>query len=43
MNLLDIRSQLEEELTWRQDEMRFFHNQLSTITNEDQKDCTENH
>jgi hypothetical protein len=39
MNLLDIRSQLEEELTWRQNEMRFFHNQLSAMTTDEQKDC----
>jgi len=39
MNLLDIRSQLEEELTWRQDEIRFFHNQLSVMTTDEQKDC----
>ncbi|MDD4754033.1 MAG: MAE_28990/MAE_18760 family HEPN-like nuclease [Desulfitobacteriaceae bacterium] len=39
MNLLDIRSQLEEEITWRQNEMRFFHNQLSTMKTNEQKDC----
>jgi hypothetical protein len=39
MNLLDIRSQLEEELSWRQNEIRFFHNQLSAITTDEQKDC----
>ncbi len=29
MNLSDIRAQLEDELTWRQDEMRLLRNQLS--------------
>lgn len=29
--LLDIRAQLEEELTWRRDEIRLLHNQLSYI------------
>jgi len=39
LNLLDIRSQIEEELTWRQNEIRFFHNQLSTMKTDEQKDC----
>lgn len=37
MNLLDILAQLEEELTWRQNEIRFLKNQLSAITEDDQK------
>lgn len=35
--LLDIRAQLEEELTWRQDEIRFLRNQLAYIENEDDR------
>lgn len=37
MNILDIRSQIEEELTWRQNEMRFLRNQLSHISLENDK------
>src|SRR5690625_1502210 len=29
INLADIRAQLEQELTWRRDEMRLLHNQLN--------------
>lgn len=32
--LLDIRAQLEEELTWRRDEIRLLRNQLSNIRKE---------
>ena len=39
MNLEEINTQLEDELTWRQDEIRFLHNQLSYITKEDDKKC----
>lgn len=39
MNLEKIYVQLEEELTWRQDEMQFLHNQLSYITKEEDKKC----
>lgn len=35
--LLNIREQLEEELTWRQDEIRLLHNQLSFIRTEEDK------
>ncbi len=34
----DIREQLEAELTWRTDEIRFLENQLSNLSEEDQKD-----
>ncbi|MEI3612495.1 MAE_28990/MAE_18760 family HEPN-like nuclease [Pseudogracilibacillus sp. SO30301A] len=35
--LLDIRAQLEEELTWRRDEIRLLHNQLGYVLEDDQK------
>lgn len=37
MNLVDIASQLEEELTWRTNELRFFRNILSEISDEAEK------
>lgn len=37
MNLEEVRAQLEDELTWRQDEIRFLHNQLSYIKKEEEK------
>lgn len=37
MNLEEVRAQLEDELTWRQDEIRFLHNQLSDIRKEEDK------
>ena len=37
MNILDIRAQLEEELTWRLNELRFLRNQLAFIKDHDQK------
>ena len=37
MNLLDIYTQLEEELTWRFNEIRFLRNQLSQFNNENEK------
>lgn len=37
MNLEEVRAQLESELTWRQDEIRFLHNQLSYIKKEVEK------
>lgn len=37
MNLEEVRAQLEEELTWRRDEIRFLHNQLSYIKKEEEK------
>ncbi len=38
MNTDDIRAQLEEELTWRSDEMRFLENQLANSSSEREKD-----
>lgn len=35
----DLRKQLELEMEWRQQEIRLLHNQLSNITNEDDKKC----
>jgi hypothetical protein len=37
LNLEEVRAQLEDELTWRQDEIRFLHNQLSDIKKEEDK------
>ena len=37
MNLADIRAELEEELRWRTDELRFFKNQLTIFRNEDDR------
>lgn len=37
MNLLDIQTQLEEELTWRLNEIRFLKNQVTNIRNESEK------
>lgn len=37
MNLIDIRSQIEQELTWRQNELRFFRNRLSDIPDPNDK------
>ncbi len=37
MNLEKIHVQLEDELTWRQDEIQFLHNQLSYIKKEEDK------
>lgn len=34
MNLLDIRAQIEDEITWRSDEIRFLKNHLSIIIKE---------
>ncbi|WP_282434148.1 hypothetical protein [Desulfosporosinus acidiphilus] len=41
MNVLDILAQLEEELTWRQNEIRFLKNQLSEISDVEKKDFIE--
>jgi hypothetical protein len=38
MNLLDIRAQIEEEITWRSDEIRFLKNQLSIIQKDTDKE-----
>ena len=38
MNLADLRAQIEEEISWRSDEIRFFRNQLSNIELEQDKD-----
>jgi hypothetical protein len=37
LNLEEVRAQLEDELTWRRDEIRFLHNQLSYIKKEEEK------
>jgi hypothetical protein len=37
LNIEEVRAQLEEELTWRRDEIRFLHNQLSYIKKEEDK------
>jgi hypothetical protein len=37
LNLEGIRALLEDELTWRQDEIRFLHNQLNSIKKEEDK------
>jgi len=31
MNLADLRAELEEELTWRMDDLRFFRNQMAAL------------
>jgi len=38
VNPLDVRTQLEAEWTWRSDELRFLHNQLSILASEDEKE-----
>lgn len=38
MNLADIRAELEDELEWRLEEMRFFKNQLADFRTKDQRD-----
>lgn len=38
MNLADVRAELEDELEWRLEEMRFFKNQLSDLPSKDQRD-----
>lgn len=38
MNIADVRAELEEELAWRLDEMRFFKNQLAGLRNTDERD-----
>lgn len=38
MNLSDLAAQLEAELLWRQDEVRFFQNRGATLPTEDEKD-----
>lgn len=38
MNLADIRAELEDELEWRLEEMRFFKNQLADLRTKDQRD-----
>ena len=37
MNLEEVRAQLEDEFTWRRDEIRFLHNQLSYIKKDNDK------
>ena len=38
MNLADVRAEVEDELTWRLDEIRFFRNQLSRLSTTDEQD-----
>lgn len=38
MNLADIRAELEDELEWRLEELRFFKNQLADMRTKDQRD-----
>jgi hypothetical protein len=38
MNLSDLAAQLEADLLWRQDEVRFFQNRGATLPSEDEKD-----
>ncbi|WP_156290580.1 MAE_28990/MAE_18760 family HEPN-like nuclease [Oceanobacillus salinisoli] len=38
MNILDIRAQIEEEITWRSNEIRFLKNQLSNISKESDRE-----
>src|SRR5262245_43968117 len=38
MNLPDLRAELEEELTWRLDEVRFLRNRLSEFRKQDERD-----
>lgn len=37
MNLADLRAQIEEERTWRQDEIRFFQNRLAGLDQEEDR------
>ncbi|WP_342434678.1 MAE_28990/MAE_18760 family HEPN-like nuclease [Paenibacillus sp. FSL H7-0442] len=37
MDIADVIAQIEEELTWREDELRFLRNQLSNMTDEEDK------
>ena len=37
MNLADIRAELEEELRWRSEELRFFKNQLSDLRSDEER------
>ena len=37
MNLADIRAELEDELRWRTEELRFFKNQLSDFRSDDER------
>lgn len=39
MNIHEIRAELEQELTWRRDEMRFLKNRLEDISGNTQKMC----
>lgn len=38
MNIANVYAQIEEELTWRLNEMRFFKNQLSYLNTDEEKD-----
>lgn len=37
IDLIDIRSQLEEEMTWRSNEIRLLRNQLAYIEDDEDK------
>lgn len=37
MNLADIRAELEDELRWRSEELRFLKNQLTDLRNDDER------
>lgn len=38
MNASDLRAELEAEMAWRQEDLAFFKNQLSNISNETEKE-----
>jgi hypothetical protein len=38
VNIVDIRGELEEEQTWRRDEIRFLRNQIANLRNDVEKD-----
>jgi hypothetical protein len=38
MNIAKLWSEIEEDLTWRLDELRFFQNQLATLTSEQERE-----
>lgn len=43
IDLIDIRSQLEEEMTWRSNEIRLLRNQLAYIEDDEDKKDIEKH
>src|SRR5262245_48557059 len=38
MNLADVRAELEEELAWRKEEIRFLKNQMTEMKTEDERE-----